>query len=183
MTVILGHRADLLRWAYREGWRCADPPARRLRIFRWIDPDGRVVVEFTTTSRTLKIFQHYPHVTIGDGWANIVTAGITHWQHAIDILTAYWLIPARFNRAYQDGVADTTGLTLTRERLRTLQHADLLTWLAAIDHSLRNGGRMTGANLALRLLCDAAGVNRDSLDFDPHWVASQRTLNAIRREA
>lgn len=45
------------------------------------------------------------------------------------------------------------------------------TLLASIDNALRNGSYMTGANLALDMLCDELKVNRTELPpFDPRWA-------------
>lgn len=41
--------------------------------------------------------------------------------------------------------------------------------LAAIDHALTTGANMTNANLALDLLCERLGVDRESLVYDPQW--------------
>lgn len=40
---------------------------------------------------------------------------------------------------------------------------DFRTLLAPIDNALRNGSYMTKANLALELLCEQVGVDRDGL--------------------
>jgi hypothetical protein len=45
--------------------------------------------------------------------------------------------------------------------------------LAAVHHSLTTGSRMTGANLALELLCARLGVDRDALVFRPGWLAER----------
>jgi len=43
--------------------------------------------------------------------------------------------------------------------------------LSAIDNALRNGSYMTGANLALEILCDDLGIERDRLPvFEPGWA-------------
>lgn len=49
------------------------------------------------------------------------------------------------------------------------QEPALALLLAAIDNAVRNGSYMTGANLALDLLCDRLGVDRDRLKFRPDW--------------
>ena len=55
---------------------------------------------------------------------------------------------------------------MTRDRQRIL--------LSAIDNALRNGSYMTGANLALDMLCEDLGEYRDQLPaFEPKWA---RTL-------
>lgn len=43
------------------------------------------------------------------------------------------------------------------------------TLLAAIDWALRTGSNMTNANLAMDLLCERLGVDRDRLKVDPVW--------------
>jgi hypothetical protein len=57
---------------------------------------------------------------------------------------------------------------------RTAAAADLPLILAAIDNALRNGSYMTGANLALEMLCDHLDVDRDGLVFRPDWAAGTR---------
>lgn len=53
-----------------------------------------------------------------------------------------------------------------------MSHPDCLsTLLSAIDNSLRTGSHMTGANLALDILCDDLGLERDRLPvFEPGWA-------------
>lgn len=49
------------------------------------------------------------------------------------------------------------------DRVRTL--------IAAIDNALRNGSYVSGANLALDMLCDELGIDRDALPaFEPKWA-------------
>lgn len=40
---------------------------------------------------------------------------------------------------------------------------EMRSWLADIDHALRNGSRMTRANLSFERLCGALGVNPNAL--------------------
>lgn len=61
---------------------------------------------------------------------------------------------------------------------------ELRTLLAAIDNALRNGSYMTGANLALDILCERLDVERDDLEFDPLWArnVSDTGLNRAAEE-
>lgn len=49
--------------------------------------------------------------------------------------------------------------------LERLADQDVLDMLGSIDNALRNGSYMTNANLAMNLLCERLGVDRDKLVF------------------
>lgn len=169
------HLAEPLRWAYANGWRPKYPRTRRDGLHIWYDADRRLSVRFDIAGH-LQVRQ-----LMNVGWVQILDVRAGCWQQVLDALTIHGILPARFNTAYLYGVQATATLTVTRARLRALQRGDLLTLFAAIDHSLRNGGRMTGANLAFALLCKEAGVDRNELVFDPHWVRSDHTFDLVKK--
>lgn len=165
-----------VQWARRNGWRPVSPQERRHGVHVWENDEKRLRVTLVV-GRYAVGHLRVDQLQYGE-WVLVAGQQVACWQHVVNALTVYGILPDRFNTAYLSGVKDASTLTLTRERLQALQRSDLLTWLAAIDNALRNGSHMTGANLAFHLLCSAAGVAEDVLEFNPKWVQSQRTAEA-----